>query len=59
MYLIIILLIIYIITLFIKKEQYTNYYKLTTESKFNKLGIYNQEVIKKKLDYKKEGNDNI
>ena len=59
MYLIIILLIIYIITLFFKKETYTNYNKIRPESKSNnELGVYNQTKVKKLLGCKLE-NDNI
>jgi hypothetical protein len=56
MYLIIILLITYIISIFIQnREKYTDYYNLTPEKKINKeVGMYNQKLIKKKLICKEE-----
>ena len=55
MYLIVILLITYMISIFTYRERYTNYYNLRPEKKINKeVGIYDQKLIKRKLGCKKE-----
>ena len=60
MYLIIILLITYIISIFTHRERYTNYYKFTPEKEVNKeVGVYDQKLIKYKLDCKKNNKNNI
>ena len=60
MYLIVILLITYMISIFTYRERYINYYKLRPEREVNKeVGIYNQKLIKNKLgckNSKKEDN---